>query len=137
MLYASSESQTLTYYPTEDMIHVIRSAHLQSRRMQILQTPSGTDRFCCICNFFAFSILLGCFTLQLGSVTVVWNDKCDTKVFQLDITLADDTAGYKNAITTVPCSGKTADVPSCIWMAAVKSEARDEYDDVPNRYANL
>jgi hypothetical protein len=56
-------------------------------------------------------------------------------VFQLDITLAEDTEGYKNAITTVPCSGKTTDVPSCIWMAAVKSQARDEYDDRPNRCA--
>jgi hypothetical protein len=66
--------------------------------------------------------------IQIGFVTVVWNDACDSKVFQLDVTLPDDTNSDRNSITTVPCSQETAQSPACMWMAAVKTEARDEYD---------
>jgi hypothetical protein len=81
-------------------------------------------------------MLLLCTTAakQVGFISIVWNDACDPKVFQLDVTLADDKNSARNRITTVPCSGDTAGVPTCMWMAAVKTEARDEYEGNGIRY---
>jgi hypothetical protein len=89
----------------------------------------------CLCAAVALLRYYYC-AEQVGFISIVWNDACDPKVFQLDVTLADDKNSARNRITTVPCSGDTAGVPTCMWMAAVKTEARDEYEGSGMRYVS-
>jgi hypothetical protein len=70
---------------------------------------------------------------EVGTVSVTWNAACDPRVFQLEVTLADSSDSSTHKITTVPCSGDTAGVPSCLWTAKVSTTQRDEYDPVDTK----
>ncbi|KAG5192055.1 hypothetical protein JKP88DRAFT_284721 [Tribonema minus] len=78
-------------------------------------------------------VWVGELTEQVGFVSVVWDDACDPRVFQLDVTLASDNDGHRHTITSIPCSEATS-VPSCVWMAAVATEMRDEFDVFDRRH---
>jgi hypothetical protein len=81
-------------------------------------------------------VWVGELTGEIGTVSVTWNAACDPRVFQLDVTLADDSDSNSHSITTLPCSGDTEGVPSCLWTAKVTTTQRDEYDPVDTRRVN-
>ena len=60
---------------------------------------------------------------KLGFLTVTWNEACDTDVFHLDITLAEDEVGSQQVLTTVPCVDPMG-VENCLWTVSVMTEAR-------------
>jgi hypothetical protein len=109
------------------IVHECSSRRLQHCHLVSIRTMHTHS---CTCVHYCCVLLLK----QVGFISIVWNDACDPKVFQLDVTLADDKNSARNRITTVPCSGDTAGVPTCMWMAAVKTEARDEYEGNGMRY---
>ena len=62
---------------------------------------------------------------RMGFMSVVWNEACDTDVFQLTLTLEDNEQSVQQVLTTVPCTDPGS-VPNCLWTVAMKVEARDE-----------
>jgi hypothetical protein len=65
----------------------------------------------------------GAIEYDKGFVTIVWNDACDQQVFHALASLEFEDEKQK-VIRTVPCSDG-----DCTWVATLKSEARDEFND--------
>ncbi|KAG5176387.1 hypothetical protein JKP88DRAFT_335741 [Tribonema minus] len=76
------------------------------------------------------------FAFDTGTVTVVWNERCDPGVFYLDVALstqvpdnspAQGILAVRTALTALPCAPGSG-IDNCVWVAEVETKLPEEYD---------